>query len=127
MRLLPYQAVDDILFSSSRDEVVRGRGRPHRCGRNGVGLNELDYGSVVFRFQDNGRLEEVTQQALVMTLGKIAVPFASLAHFIRAHDEFAFERGGFIVSPRFGFAFDPSDPCWVTALASHCIETWRAL
>jgi hypothetical protein len=34
---------------------------------------------------------------------------------------------GFIVSPKFGLAFDPDDAPWVTALAEHCIDTWRAL
>ena len=29
--------------------------------------------------------------------------------------------------PRFGLAFVPADPDWVTALARHCIPTWRAL
>ena len=45
----------------------------------------------------------------------------------QAHDGEAFERAGFVVSPRWGLAFAPDCPDWVTALASHCIPTWRAL
>ena len=83
MRLQPFHRVDDTPFEASREDVVRARGQPRLTQRNDVGLNELDYGSVVFRFQDSGRLEEVTQQASVLTLGKVAVPFASLALFVR--------------------------------------------
>lgn len=71
---------------------MRAWGEPRLAQRNDVGLSELDYGSVVFRFQDSGRLEEVTQQASVLTLGKVAVPFASLALFGRKHDDVAFEQ-----------------------------------
>ena len=46
---------------------------------------------------------------------------------LRAHDGQVFERAGFVVSPRFGLAFVPAEPDWVTALAAHCVDTWRAL
>ena len=36
-------------------------------------------------------------------------------------------RAGFVVSPRFGLAFDPGEPSWVTALARHCLPQWEAL
>ena len=127
MRLDPYHHVDDTAFSATQAQIVAARGQPADASRNDVGLNELDYGDVVFRFQDSGRLEEVTLQAPVLHLGAVAVPFASLAHFVRDHDADAFERVGFIVSPKFGLAFDPDDAPWVTALAAHCIASWRAL
>ena len=57
----------------------------------------------------------------------VDVPFAGLAAVVQAQDATAFERAGFLVSPRFGLAFVPGQPDWVTALAAHCIETWRAL
>lgn len=127
MKLEPYRRVDDTAFTVTPAEIVAARGRPGRRGVNGVGLDELDYGDAVYRFQASGRLEEITRQAPVLHLGAVAVPFAALATFVRAHDDGAFERGGFIVSPRYGLAFDPRDACWVTALAAHCIESWRAL
>jgi hypothetical protein len=55
------------------------------------------------------------------------VPFASLGAVIREQDPQAFDRAGFLVSPRFGVAFDPSEPCWMTALAGHCLAQWAAL
>lgn len=127
VKLEPFVQVDDTPFSVSSGDVMRTRGEPWRSGRNGVGLNELDYGDVVYRFQDCGRLEEITLQAKVVTIGNVAVPFEALAAFVRGQDPEAFERAGFLVSPGFGLAFDPSEPFWVTSLARHCIPEWKAL
>ena len=127
MKLQPFTAVNGVPFSISREELLCVRGRPAREHRNGVGLNELDYQDVVFRFQDCGRLEEVTAQAPVLNLGSVAVPFGSLEVFVRDNDPMVFERVGFLVSPTFGLAFDPRCPSWVTALAEHCISEWQAL
>jgi hypothetical protein len=127
MRLDPYLGVDDLPFTATMDEVRRRHGDPLREARNDVGLNELDYGHVVYRFQDGGRLEEVTSRAKVLHLPEAAVPFATLAAFVREHDGEAFRVGGFLVSPRFGLAFDPADSNWVTVLAAHCLPQWRAL
>jgi hypothetical protein len=127
MKLDPFVAVDGLPFTVGQDEILARRGRPWRALRNDVGLNELDYGEVVFRFQDNGRLEEVTRQAEVLAIGNLRVPFASLAAFVRGQDPDVFERAGFVVSPRLGIAFDPRQPFWVTALARHSLPQWQAL
>lgn len=127
MKLQPFVRVDDTPFSASREEVLRMRGEPMRSCRNDVGLHELDYDSVVYRFQDCGRLEEITLRAPVVNIGNLSVPFAALASFVRATDPSAFERAGFLVTPMFGLAFDPDEPFWVTALAAHCLDAWRAL
>ncbi len=127
MNLDPFARVDDVPFSASPDEVLRLRGTPWRTGRNGIGLNELDYGSVVFRFQDGGRLEEVTMPAPLVIVGTRSIAFEALASFLRAADAGCFERARFLVSPRFGIAFDPGEPYWVTALAAHCLDAWRRL
>lgn len=127
MKLEPYVLVDTTPFSASREQIVAQRGQPLKELRNSVGLNELDYGTVVYRFQDSGGLEEVSMRAPVVYIGTVDVPFAGLETFVWAEDESAFERAGFIVSPKFGLAFDPNCPTWVTALAAHCIDTWRAI
>ena len=127
LRLEPYRLVDDLPFDATPDEVRQRRGPPARQARNDVGLTELDYGDSVYRFQDSGRLEEVTCHVSVLHLDAVAVPFDALAGFVRAHDPQAFERAGFIVSPRWGIAFDPRDGGWFTALAVHCLPQWRAL
>ncbi|MGO4395719.1 hypothetical protein AB4Z46_30615 [Variovorax sp. M-6] len=127
MKLDPFVRVDDVSFSASRAEILKLRGDPARTCRNDVGLNELDYESVVFRFQDGGRLEEITMQAPVVSIGNLSVPFDALASFVRTADPSAFEKAGFLITPRFGLAFDPDEPFWVTALAAHCLDAWRAL
>ena len=127
MNLAPFVSVDETSFSASREDILAAWGTPSRTCRNSVGLTELDYGTVVFRFQDCGRLEEITRKTQAVHLGAVAVPFRSLERFVQDHDSSAIERAGFVVSPKFGLAFDPTCPPWVTALASHCIESWRAL
>ncbi|MCW5631835.1 MAG: hypothetical protein KIT17_00720 [Rubrivivax sp.] len=131
MKLTPFRRVDEHSFGLTPEELVARRGPPHARRRNAVALDELDYGDVVFRFQASGRLEEVTRRAPVLHLcggpSDVAVPFTSLAGFVGGQDPEAFERAGFVVSPRFGLAFAPGSPDWVTALARHCIATWRAL
>jgi hypothetical protein len=127
MRLEPFERVDGGSFSTTRAEVVASLGPPPRESQNDVGLYELDYGTVVYRFQLSGRLEEVTVDAPVLHVHNVSVPFASLKTFVCSHDEAAFRRSGFVVSPRLGLAFDPSEPSWVTALARHCLVRWEEL
>lgn len=130
MKLDPFRSVDGVPFSASREDIVRLHGRPLSQERNAVRLTALDYGGVVYRFQDaedGGRLEEITCQAAVLDLGEVQVGFADLAAFVRGRDVRAFERAGFLVSPRFGLAFVPGEPSWVTALAAHCLPQWEAL
>ena len=129
MKLQPYRQVDDIAFSDTADQLRQRRGPPGREADNEVGMRELDYGNAVYRFQlGTGRLEEVTLRAPVLHLPNgVAVPFASLAAFLREHDPGTFRAGGFIISPALGLAFDPADSNWVTALAAHALPEWRKL
>ncbi len=132
MKLVPYQSVDGLPFTVTLDEVLARRGPPRRRQCNAVGLDELDYGDTVLRFQrSSGRLEEVTRRAPVLYLrladAVVDLPFAALAGHVRAQDAAAFDCAGFLVSPRFGLAFVPAQPDWVTALAAHCIDTWRVM
>ncbi|HET9977534.1 MAG TPA: hypothetical protein VFQ20_08875, partial [Burkholderiaceae bacterium] len=119
--------VDDVPFTATPSDLLSRKGKPAMTARNGIGLDEMDYGDSVFRFQDSGQLEEVTRRTSVLQLPNAAVPLKFLGRFVREQDTSSFERGGFIVSPKFGFAFAPESSDWVTALARHCIDTWRAL
>lgn len=125
--LTPYEAFDGIPFSLGVEDLIADLGLPNRSRRNAVALNEYDYGHSVFRFQDCGRLEEITKRTPVLQVGAVAVPFGALRGFVMAQDAEAFERAGFTVSPRYGIAFVAEEPDWVTALARHCLPTWRAL
>jgi hypothetical protein len=126
-RLDPFVAFGGFAFTLAAEALVARLGPPNRLTRNAAELNEYDYGHSVFRFQDGGRLEEITRRAPVLQLGSVAIPFAALGGFVQAQDEEAFDRAGFLVSPAFGLAFVPGEPDWVTALARHCLPTWRAL
>jgi hypothetical protein len=125
--LTPYTAFDGFTFGLDPESLVAWLGPPQRCSRNGVALDEYDYGHGVFRFQDGGRLEEITRRTPALQLGSVVIPFTALAAFVRTQDDDAFERAGFLVSPALGIAFVPSEPDWVTALARHCIPSWREL
>lgn len=131
MQLDPYVAVDGLPFSTGPAALAARLGPPRRRTRNSVGLEEHDHGDAVYRFQDSGRLEEVTQRVAVLHLqlhpGALAVPWRHLRDFVVAQDPGRFERAGYLVSPRFGFAFVPDEPPWLTALARHCIPAWRSL
>ena len=127
MHLQPYLSVDGVPFTATRRDVIRTHGSPHSEARNDVGLTALDYGDVVYRFQDWGQLEEITVRAQALHLGTVAVPIRDLAAFVRAHDGSAFEWAGFLVSPLYGIAFVPTEACWVTALARHCLQQWKGM
>lgn len=127
LQLTPFNAFDGIPFSLGVEDLVARLGPPQRYSRSAVGLHEYDYGHSVLRFQDSGRLEEITKRAPVLQLGVVAIPFGALGGFVRGQDDAAFERAGFLVSPAFGLAFVPDEPDWVTALARHCLPAWRAL
>lgn len=127
MKLEPFVRAGELAFTLTADAIRQRWGRPLREGRNSVALNELDYGHTVLRFQDNGRLEEITTEVPVLELGSVAVPFASLQGFVRAQDAEAFERARFTISPSLGLAFDPKEPYWLTFLAAHCLDEWRKL
>ena len=127
MHLQTCQSVNGTPFTAMRDDVIRAHGQPRIESRNTVGLTALDYGDVVYRFQHSGRLEEVTVGAEVLHLGPVAVPFRDLAAFVQSSDSTVFDRAGFLVSPLYGIAFVPGEPCWVTALARHCMAEWEAI
>ncbi|MEK8051232.1 hypothetical protein AACH10_13360 [Ideonella sp. DXS22W] len=128
MDLLPYVHFGDTPFSTTEVQLIARRGTPRSRQLLPIGLLELDHGDVVHRFQTStGRLEEITRPAPLLWLNGQMLLFPQLGAHVRAHDATAFERGGFLVSPRYGLAFVPGQPSWVTALAVHCIDTWRRM
>ena len=91
MHLTPYESVNGVPFTATRAEIIRAHGLPHREERNNVGLTALDYGQAVYRFQDNGRLEEVTIRAQFLHLGSVAIASGNLAAFVHTNDAAVFE------------------------------------
>lgn len=128
MNFVPYQLFGETCFDATEADVLRQLGTPRSHQLLPIGLLELDHGDVVHRFQTStGRLEEITRPAPLLWLDGQMLLFPQLVAHVRAHDATAFERGGFLVSPRYGLAFVPGQPSWVTALAVHCIDTWRRM
>jgi hypothetical protein len=128
MELQPFVRVDETPFSITLSATLAARGEPlTRRFLPDVQLEELDYGEVVFRFQASGRLEEITKLSPVVIIRAQAIVFPLLGDYVRENDPRCFERAGFLISPRFGIAFDPQCPSWVTALAGHCLDAWRAI
>jgi len=125
MKLEPYVLVDTTPFSASRNRSWR-KGPALKELRNGVGLNELDYGAVVYRFQTvegwkkcpcelrSSTSEPLTCRSQVLRPSfwqRMSQPLNAQVHR----------------QSEVGLAFDPNCPTWVTALAAHCIDTWRAI
>jgi hypothetical protein len=127
VHLHPFVSVDGLPFTTTPQQLRQRLGPPLAQTRNAIELNELDYGDAVYRFQDSGRLEEVTKRVAILHLGPLAVPFPALEAFITTNDPDHFERASFLISPRYGLAFVPTPDRWVTALAAHCIGTWREM
>lgn len=54
MHLEPFTRVDGIPFTAARADIISAHGQPLCESRNDAGLSALDYGAVVYRFQDSG-------------------------------------------------------------------------
>ncbi|MGM0768353.1 MAG: hypothetical protein ACQEV6_10020 [Pseudomonadota bacterium] len=127
MRIQPYSKLGHVSLGISRDELELMLGVPFAKRTNRVGLEELDYGDSVYRFESSGLLSEVTIEAVHVEFGKIGVPFANLAEFIASNDPDSVEKHGFILSPGYGVVFDPEDRPWVTVLTERGFEAWAKL
>lgn len=127
MRFSPFTKVGDITFGTDAGTLAGLIGQPRAQRVNRDGLMEFDYGSVVYRFDETSTLVEITADSPAIQLDSHQVPFACLASCIREHDQSAFERYGFLVSPRFGIAHDPDFPSWVTAFPEKSLHFWRAI
>ena len=127
MRIVPFESVGEVNFSASRKDIIATLGQPDQEVDNHIGLHELKYQNIIYRFDKTGALEEITAHAPVLHLGTISVPFPALAAYIHQQDQSAFTKFGFLVSPHFGLAFDPDCPPWVTVIKKHSIDLWRAV
>ena len=127
MKLSPYSHVGNVTFGIGPDALVQVAGQPHSQRSNRASETELDYGSIVYRFDSNSTLVEITADSPALELDGYLIPFPLLAGYVREHDQSAFERVGFLVSPRFGIAHDPDCPSWVTAFPEESLDRWRAI
>lgn len=127
MKIEPFSKLGHVSLEISRDELELRFGVPTAKRTNRVGLEELDYGDSVYRFESCGLLSEVTIKAVHVGFSKIGVPFANLAEFIALNDPDSVEKHGFMLSPAYGVVFDPEQRPWVTVLTERGFEAWAKL
>lgn len=127
MQVVPFERVGVIVFSTTQEQLLRTLGPPLQEHHNRACLHEYEYPTEIYRYDQTGQLEEVSFYAVDVFLGNQSVGFQELGAYVRSHDVLTFEGHGFLVSPRFGVAFDPESPCWTTAISRGVVEKWRVL
>lgn len=127
MKISPLHAVDGIPFGAAEAEVVAVVGEPLLRSRSRRGEEELRYAESVYRFGGDLGLVEVSLNSQAVALNDVEVQFADLPTFFRTNDSEVFDRIGFVVSPRYGVAVDPSFETWVTLMPMHQIAAWKTL
>ena len=127
MRIEPFSKLGHVSLNISRNELELVLGAPSAKRTNRIGLEEHDYEDSVYRFQASGVLSEVTIRAVHVEFGNIGVAFANLAGFIASNDPLSVEKHGFILSPRYGVAFDPEHRPWLTVLTKTGLDAWQKL
>ena len=125
MKIEPYKKVGEVSLEVREGELLRDLGDPNSKSTNSIGLVEFDFGSRVFRFDPSGALDEVTIESEVVELESASIAFKYLAARLKAEDAGVFEKYGFIVSPKFGLAFDPEHSPWVTVLTKKGLAAWQ--
>ncbi|MCE2570374.1 hypothetical protein [Motilimonas eburnea] len=121
----PYKSINEIPFDSAESEVIERFGPPDSTGVNSIGLQELDYGESIYRFESSGKLVEVTVNLEKLALDSDVVQFCDLEGYLTKKDVGIFNKFGFLVSPKFGLAFDPDHKHWITFFRESGLEDWR--
>jgi hypothetical protein len=126
MKVEPYAAIDGVHFGSDQATVTAALGRPDRISQGRDGGTELNYPQLTARFASD-KLVEVTVDSKAITLGSVIVLFERLEPFLKENDESVFDCMGFIVSPKYGIAFDPEFPSWVTVFPKERLAVWQEI
>jgi hypothetical protein len=120
MTVLSLKSVGDVSFGASRS-VLSGTGRPLRESVNRLGELVLDFGEIVYRFDEDRFVEATFPLPALLELNGQRVEGGSLLTFLRLHDPNFREVRGFAVAPSFGLAIDldGDDPRqWTTAFSA---------
>lgn len=125
MKFCPFTSVNEISFNSSKDEIIQEFGNPEDVSTNSRGWYELVYGQSVYRLDKEGRLVEVTANLESIEINGTTVQYHLLKDFLYKYDSETFDTVGFIVSPKFGIAFDPAQKFWITHFRQTELEGWR--
>jgi hypothetical protein len=99
------KSVGDFPFGASR-AALTAVGRPVREGVNRIGLHEVEFGEIIYRFEDDAFVEASFPLPSSLTIDDRQVEGASLIAFLRKHDPSFREVHGFGVAHlRFGCRF----------------------
>jgi hypothetical protein len=134
MRVIPYISIADIPFGCTEEVVISTCGVPHRREIDRLERLELVYESQTFRLAgDTGKLVEVTACSEYFEIDNCKMPnskrnevaFVELGYAVARLDQDSFLAHGFFVSPRFGIAFDPHFPPYLTIFARSELYAWQ--
>lgn len=126
MKINPYFAANEVAFGSAQSTVITRFGQPLCVGNSYLGDIEFEYRNATFRFcPESQELIEVTADSPILFLENLAVRYEVLLEFLRENDEGLFERIGFFVSPKYGIAFDPDHPSYVSAFPKSELAWWQ--
>lgn len=133
MHLTPYIEVTGVPFGAAETLVLSNLGAAHRRTVDYLGRLELAFEARAFRFSaQTGLFVEATLCSEYFQIDGCALPgakggeaaFVELGFTVAKLDADSFERNGFIVSPRFGVAFDPHHAPFLTAFARSELPEW---
>ena len=136
MKIIPYEHVSGVAFGASPKKASAIFGKPEQTARRTDDRRlEVVFPSLVCRFDARSRLVEVTassdsfeiQGCRIRPNKGRTVAFSQLGFAVGKLDPASFIVNGFIVSPRFGIAFDPDQPNCVTAFSKSELVGWEKL
>lgn len=126
MKIIPFKKVIDVSFGDSKVDIISKHGKAERESENSVESKELVYSDKIFRFRHEAEtLHEVTLNSEYFDLDGREIGFAGLGFFIAKNDTSSFKTNGFLVSPKYGLAFDPHDKYFLTVFCQADLERWR--
>jgi hypothetical protein len=127
MKIEPFKSLEDIPLNLTVESLIERLGKPQKKEVNRVNLTEFHYGDRIWRFSDSTDLNEVTVYAPAVSIDQIETPFEGLKKRIKEDDSCAFERYGFVISPKYGVAFDPVHAPWLTVLTTNGLLKWEEI
>jgi hypothetical protein len=116
-----------VSFGIGRDDLISLLGVPEGERKPRLWAIELRYPTGIYRFDSDGRLKEISVDVSELEIDGESVLFENLRAFLEQRDNETFERVGFLVSPRFGLAFDQFFPSWVTAFPHEELQLWQSI
>lgn len=127
MKIDAYKSVGLVNLGTRRGDLINLLGAPEREAKSRIFALEIRYPGSLYRFDSDDVLKEISIDAPELEIKGESVSFEHLGAFLEQRDTEMFERSGFLVSPRYGLAFDQYFPSWVTFFPREDLQLWRAV